>query len=218
MISHRLQQILDWVQAQTIADIGCDHAYIAAQAILEGRAQKAYACDVAAGPLEHARQTITMLKLEEQVIPLLMDGIEQLPADTGQIIMAGMGGHLMMDILEAGRDQIPPHASLLLSPHKDAPALRQYLYEHGFVIEKERTIQEGRHFYPLMAARFGQSQLDFVQRELGVNPEASLARQAYLQDYDQRLARIPAQSAAFEKAGRIRQAIAAQLKDKDPGS
>ena len=75
MISKRLMAIVDWIEGSCLADIGCDHAYVACQAVLEHRVVKAYACDIAQGPLDNARQTIQSNHLENQVFCLLTDGM-----------------------------------------------------------------------------------------------------------------------------------------------
>ena len=60
--SNRIQEILEWVNGECIADIGCDHAYVVCNAILNHQSKKGYACDVAQGPLDNAKKTIDILK------------------------------------------------------------------------------------------------------------------------------------------------------------
>ena len=67
MINKRLGAIVDWIDGQVLADVGCDHAYVAVQAILKGKVKKSYACDVARLPLEHAQTTIDQYEVGNQV-------------------------------------------------------------------------------------------------------------------------------------------------------
>ena len=93
--SLRLDAIYAWVDGNVVADIGCDHGYIPLWCV-QDKGIKAYACDVASKPLERAR---ALFKQEEADIPcLLMDGIEGLPGDVDQIVIAGMGGQLIEHI------------------------------------------------------------------------------------------------------------------------
>ena len=86
--SLRLDAIYAWVDGNVVADIGCDHGYIPLWCV-QDKGIKAYACDVASKPLERAR---ALFKQEEADIPcLLMDGIEGLPGDVDQIVIAGNG-------------------------------------------------------------------------------------------------------------------------------
>lgn len=146
--SSRLTEILEWVNGPVIADIGCDHAYVCVNAILRQKANKAYACDVALGPLNNAKSTIEEYHVENQVIPCLLDGIQGLNKDVNQIIICGMGGKLIIDILDKG--DIQENQRLLLSPHKDVYALRKYLLEHQYEIVREKMIKDGNHFYPIL--------------------------------------------------------------------
>ena len=146
--SNRIQKILSWVNGDVIADIGCDHAYVSVNAILNGQSKKAYACDIGLGPLKNAKKTIVDYHVKDKVIPCLLDGIQGLNKDVNQIIICGMGGKLIRDILIHG--DLDKGVRLLLSCHKDEHALRSYLRENKIHIVKERMIHDGNHFYPLM--------------------------------------------------------------------
>lgn len=189
-MSHRLASILDWVQTPVLADVGCDHAQIAVQAVISGRANRAYAMDVAAGPLENARGNIRKHHLEGQVIPILSRGLEHLPADTRQIVIAGMGGTLVCQILEEGKEKLNGSVQLILSVHKDAPLLRRWLLENGFAIRREKMILEGGHYYPLLQAEKGAQQADAVQLELGVAMEEDAIFARWLDFLEEKYRRI----------------------------
>ncbi len=146
--SDRLNEILEWVNGPIIADIGCDHAYVSVNAILQNRAIKAYACDISPGPLENAKSTIHEYRVEDKVIPCLLDGIQGMECDVNQIIVCGMGGKLIVDILDKGNVII--NQRLLLSPHKNSYALRMYLLNHNYQIVREKMVKDGNHFYPIL--------------------------------------------------------------------
>lgn len=150
-LSKRLQAILSWVQGTCLADIGCDHAYLACAAILEGKVKKAYACDIAEGPLAHAKTTISQYGLENEVSCLLMNGISKLPQEVDCVVIAGMGSQTVIDILTQGKEYIQPTTRFVVSVHKDIEMLRKYLSDHHFYIEKERIVQDGQHFYPILS-------------------------------------------------------------------
>ena len=146
--SSRIQEILEWVNGECIADIGCDHAYVVCNAILNHQSKKGYACDVAQGPLNNAKKTIVDNHLSDLVTCRLLDGIQGLESDVDQIIICGMGGKLIMDILSKGKLYLG--LRLLLSSHKDDYALRKYLMENKIHIVREKIIYDNNHYYPIL--------------------------------------------------------------------
>lgn len=165
-LSRRLQAIYDWIDGEVIADVGCDHGYIAFM-VYEQKGKKVYACDVAEKPLKRAQ---TFFKAQNALIDgLLMDGIQGLPADVDQVVIAGMGGQLICSILEQGKEDLKMVESLILSPHKNAKELREYLVRSGFAIIKERVVKEGNHFYPILYVKKGPSTLTLSEALYGKN-------------------------------------------------
>lgn len=150
-LSKRLNILAQEVEGPVLADIGCDHGFVCIQALLNCKVQKAYACDLREGPLESARANVAQAGLSDRIFCRLRNGIEGLEDDVNQILIAGMGGTQIEQILAAS--PLPDRvSSLLLSPHKDTEHLRQWLCDHGFTIVRERMIQDG-HFYPLLYVR-----------------------------------------------------------------
>lgn len=163
-LSVRLQAIYDWLDGQVIADIGCDHGYIPLRFVQETQ-KKAYACDVAEKPLERAARLFEQEGVS--IDCLLMDGIETLPDDVDQLVIAGMGGALMCQILKKELARAQQCESMILSPHKDAPLLRTFLTENGFEIVRERVVFEAGHYYPILYVVSGQQRLETREIYLG---------------------------------------------------
>lgn len=84
----------------------------------------------------------------------LSDGLQGIPPDAADtIIMAGMGGDLMVRILEAAPWVCDARYTLILQPQSAGQALRQYLAEHSFVIEREALARDGHFFYTVLRAK-----------------------------------------------------------------
>ena len=175
--SLRLEKIISLIDQGVIADIGCDHALVCLGAILQKKAHKAYACDLRKGPLHQAALNVQAHGLQDQIVLRLQDGIQDLPSDVQEVIIAGMGGKLMIDILSIG---IPNHVNtLLLAPHKDLKALRTFLIEQGFGLE-EWMVHE-QHFYPILKAT---RQKDFQETRLFDEESLGLGYNVHIdQDY-----------------------------------
>lgn len=147
--SLRLSKIITLIDQSVIADIGCDHALVCLGAIEQKKATKAYACDLRPGPLKQALSNIEAHGLKEKIFVRLQNGIQNLPLDVEEIIICGMGGKLIIDILSW---PIPSQVNtLLLSPHKDVKALRLFLINQGWHILQEWMVKDG-HFYPILKA------------------------------------------------------------------
>lgn len=149
-ISTRLQKILSLVNGTVLADIGCDHAYVAVNSVLSGKVNKAYACDIAEGPLLHAKATVEKYHVEGQVILRLQNGIENLPQDVDSVVIAGMGALTVIDILEKGKSFVQNHCQFILSVHKDEDKLRAFLTENGYYINEEYIVLDDHHYYPIL--------------------------------------------------------------------
>lgn len=143
-ISKRLKTIASLADEPVVADIGCDHALVCIEAVLNGKVKKAYACDLRPGPLRQAQANIEANGLTDQIEVRLQDGITDLPAHTRQIIIAGMGGKLIEQILSSLLPQ--DTQSLLLSAHKDVEHLRAFLLEKGWKIDQEWTVFDQRYY------------------------------------------------------------------------
>ena len=191
--SKRLKTIIQCIDQPVIADVGCDHAYVAVEAVLESRAKKAYACDVAKGPLQRAKRTIDQYGVMQQVHCILMNGIESLPDDVEEIVIAGMGASTIVEILKQGK--VKPNQTLLLSPHKDVSLLRKYLMEHAYEIVEEHLVQEDLHFYPILKVRRSQQTLTQTEIYYGHNVRENEDYRQFIQyewnKWNQLISRIP---------------------------
>ena len=137
MITPRLQMIIDLVGEKTIADIGTDHAYIPIKLASMGIIEKAIATDKNEGPLKIAEENVIKYGLLKKIDLRLGEGLD--PLDEGEcelVIIAGMGGKLIGDIIE---DNLCKSKSFkfLLQPMNAQAELRKRLINMGFKITKE---------------------------------------------------------------------------------
>ena len=138
-----------------IADVGCDHAYITTEALRLGKATFSVASDIRPGPLSKARDNIAEAGCTGKVKLLLadgLDGIEEYAPD--DIIIAGMGGELIADIIERAPFVKNKNIRLILQPMTSQDKLRAYLCSSGFEITKELLPVERSHIYQVIEARY----------------------------------------------------------------
>ena len=159
LLSKRLLAASQMTQkVHTIADIGTDHAYLPVYLLKEGKASFAICCDINKGPLQRAEKTIQDNNLTEKVSLRLGSGLD--PLRTGEaetVFICGMGGSLIIDILEAGREKALSAKNLVLQPQNDIPKVRKYLTENGFVIEGEKMVFDGGFYYTILSVKQGVS-------------------------------------------------------------
>lgn len=156
-LSDRLEMVVSFVKpVKVVADVGTDHGYVPMELVRRGMARKALAMDVKKGPLLKAEEHIRMAGLEAQVETRLSDGLLKLtPGEAETVIIAGMGGELMIHILEQGRHMWDSVGQWVLSPHSEINKVRRWLWENGFEIEKEAMVFEEGKYYTAMDVRPG---------------------------------------------------------------
>ena len=157
MLTNRLKCILKYAGAETAADIGTDHAYIPIELIKRGMAKRVIASDVNKGPLEIAAANIRQEGFSDKIETRLGSGLSVLKkGEAGQIIIAGMGGELIQNIIEADKETALS-AELLLQPMNSQYELRKYLMSNGFVIQSEDIAVEGFKVYNIMVVKKGEA-------------------------------------------------------------
>lgn len=138
-----------------LADIGTDHGYIPVSLLLEGRVKRAVAADIGAPPLDHARRTAARYGVGERLDFRLGDGLTVLsPGEADVIVVAGMGGDAITEILSAAPwSRAGP--LLLLQPMSKAEALRAWLPLNGYQVLREELVQDKGVLYPILSVRGG---------------------------------------------------------------
>lgn len=155
-----------------VADIGTDHAYLPIELVKNGKIDFAIASDVAAGPLENAKTDIAEAGLSAQIETRLGNGLEtvthQDQIDT--VVIAGMGGKLMVDILDAAWSKEYQFDTLVLEPNIGEAGVRNWLMMHNYQIMDERLIAEAGHTYELIKAKLTDTKHDLTEKEIFFGP------------------------------------------------
>ena len=157
MISKRLQHIVDIVTYfDTIADIGCDHGYVCIELIKNKKVKKAIASDISYPSLKKTIDYVKENNIEDKIETRVGNGLEILSTDeVDAVIIAGMGGVLISDILKNNyvAKFVEKDPLLILQPVQQAKDLRYYLYENKFEIVDEDFILDMGKYYNLIVAK-----------------------------------------------------------------
>lgn len=145
---------------KNLVDIGTDHAYIPIYCVKTQRAENAVASDVKEGPVKIATQNIKKYGLENKISTLISNGFDNVEKNSFDMaVIAGMGGLLINDILEKGKDKISYDATIILQPMLAVCEVRRYLSENGFVITKECLAKEEDKIYNILVCTKGNEAL-----------------------------------------------------------
>lgn len=151
-LSRRLETVISFVETGSkIADVGTDHGYVPIALVERGIASRGVAMDVRVGPLERAKEHIGQHGMEQMIETRLSDGVEKLEAgEADTVIAAGMGGELVIHILEDGKRLWGDVRHWILSPQSEIEKVRSFLGENGFLIDREDMVEEDGKYYTVM--------------------------------------------------------------------
>lgn len=158
-ISQRLKTLAEQVpQGSTVADIGCDHAYLSGYLVQTGRARFVVAGEANRGPYETAVRQVTDQGLLEKIDVRYGDGLEVIrPGEVNVICIAGMGGALIESILQRGEQKLAGVQRLILQPNVGAPTLRKWMLVNGWELIDEEIMEEDGQIYEILVAERGEA-------------------------------------------------------------
>lgn len=177
-----------------LCDVGTDHAYLPIWLLKSGKVPQAVACDLREGPLAAAAANARRYQVEDRLALRLSDGLRAVAPEEGDdLVLAGMGGELILRIVGETPWLRDPAKRLVLQPMRSAPDLRRGLAGLGFQVLEEWAAQEGGRVYTAFSAQFvgGPLETDPLYPYIGKlrpgAPEASRYAENVLRDLAGRL-------------------------------
>lgn len=154
VLTPRLKAIVDNViPCNSAVDVGCDHAQVGIYLAQVGKVKNVTVSDINEGPIERARVAVREAGFQDKITCVKTDGLDEIaPCDT--VIIAGMGGELIRDIL-ARAEWTKNSCRLILQPMSMGDVLRKYLFENGYKILKESIAIENERVYAIIVATGG---------------------------------------------------------------
>ena len=129
----------------------------------------AIAGEVVKGPYESALANVSASGFQDKIEVRLANGLAAFePSDAvTTITICGMGGRLIADILDAGKDKLKGVDRLILQPNNREDDLRTWLMENGFEIIAESIMTENGKYYEIMVAETGHMSLSDKEVRFG---------------------------------------------------
>lgn len=185
-LSKRLNSIIRHIeQTEVLADIGTDHGYIPIYSIKNDLCKKAIAVDINKDPLDRARLNAVIEGVDEEIEFRLADGIKGLKKEEANVVViAGMGGNLIRDILEESIETVEKFDYLVLQPAQNPEILREYLYTNDYEVIKEDLCYDEEIYYEVFKVRrkSGESTvLDSLYYE--ISPKLLMEKHPLMKDY-----------------------------------
>lgn len=173
-INKRLTKVSEYLNHNKLADIGSDHAYLPIYAIQNNLVKEAIAGEVVKGPFLAAQKNTELHGLSKSIEIKLGDGLEVINDTVDVITICGMGGPLIAQILDEGKEELTHYPDLILQANIHALPIRQVLQKLGYGIETEQLIKDKKHIYEIIVAKKGKMQLN--ENELNFGPKLMLEK------------------------------------------
>ncbi|MEG0979178.1 MAG: class I SAM-dependent methyltransferase [Oscillospiraceae bacterium] len=154
----RLKMTADMVrEGVVVADIGTDHAYLPAYLLLNHKVVGAVAADLREMPLKNAKETLMTYGLIDKIPLVLSNGLDNLDADCADdIVIAGMGGIIIAEILGRCPWIFDSNKRLIIQPMSHAEDVRRFFVQNGFeIIKEDASFDSGRTYIALNAVFTG---------------------------------------------------------------
>lgn len=160
-LSDRLMKIAGFVKEDTsVLDIGTDHGYIPIYLVKRGISKKVIASDISLKTLNNTVERIKSRSLDKSISCRLGNGLEVIqPFEVDGVIIAGMGGILIQEILEKNKTITDSIDYFIFQPMVASKELRKYLIKNNFKIIDEKLSKENNKFYEIIYVKKGKDEL-----------------------------------------------------------
>ncbi|HET7616843.1 MAG TPA: tRNA (adenine(22)-N(1))-methyltransferase TrmK [Bacillales bacterium] len=164
-LSMRLLKVAEALpEGRVIADIGSDHAYLPCYLCGNGKIPAAIAGEVSDGPFLSALSQVKQLNLTDRISVRKGNGLQVLESgEVEVIVIAGMGGKLISEILESGKEKLLGVSRLVLQPNVDSESVRRWLIAHDWQLRSESILEEDGHIYEILSAEPGKGWLPYEE-------------------------------------------------------
>ena len=173
-INNRLKTISNYIEDNSnIIDVGCDHSLLGIYLCLNKNNIKVIASDINKNPLIKAKENIEKYNLNNQIKIKLGNGITTIEDNTDTIVISGMGGKTIIDILN-NPNRLRNIKKIILSPNNDIDLVRKHLVKLGFYISKEELVKERDIIYTIIEFEKGKKR--YVKKDFLYGPLLSKQR------------------------------------------
>lgn len=163
-LDERLTTIANLVDYGTVADVGCDHGKLGYYLLGTDRASKVIATDISAPSLAKASELAKENGVSELMQTRLGNGLDVVGSEeVDTVIVAGLGGDVIANILDVARAQDKTFSHFILSPNTHAERVRESILQCGHTIVYDEIMECAGKTYTIIKTQIGKSELDEKQ-------------------------------------------------------
>ena len=167
-LSKRLSSIYNLTPKGIAIDVGADHGQLIISLVENGVAHHGYAVENKKGPYERMVKAINASKVKDKIIPIFSSGIHEMPKEVETVIIAGMGGNTIVNILKDDIEKLNGVKTILIDSHGAFSFVRQEIINMGFIIDDEDILVEDDIYYEIM--RFKRGSLTYSEDDYFFGP------------------------------------------------
>lgn len=169
-INNRLKKVSEYIlDDSNIIDVGCDHALLSIYLIQNKKNISVIASDINEGPLKKAKENIKKFDLSNKIKVKQGYGIDTIEDNIDTIVISGLGGLTILDILFNGKDKLNNIKKIVLSPNNEFYKIRKEVIKLGYIIEKEEYFNDKNITYLIISFIKGQHKYSKKELIYGTN-------------------------------------------------
>ena len=155
-LTPRLAAVASLVEAcDAVADIGTDHGFLPTYLVQNNICKHAVASDINEGPLKSSVRTAQAYSVTDMLEFICAPGLDGVkPGSVDTVVIAGMGGETIVDILKAASWVKEYKTKLVLQPQSKFELFENYLNENGFSVEKAVLVKDAGRLYIAFAVQY----------------------------------------------------------------
>ncbi len=186
LLNKRLETLSAFIEPNdTVLDIGCDHGLLGIYLTINKNI-KVISSDINKKPLEKAKENIKKFNLVDKIETRLGDGLETMSDNINTIVISGMGGLNIINILKDIK-KYPNVKKLVLSPNSDFKEMRYSITNLGFKINKETMVIDHSKYYLISEFIIGNEDIDYYFGKLDLNNETVKKYYQYIYNTNKRI-------------------------------
>lgn len=150
-LSKRLLSIANLVDDNSkVVDIGCDHGLVSIYLAMNKQNISIIASDINQNALDNAIKNINKYHLEDKIKVCLSNGLDNINDEIDTIIISGMGGHTIIDILTNNQEKLNTVNNIIIQSNNDIEYVRRKIVKLGYYISKEKLILDKNIYYTVI--------------------------------------------------------------------
>ena len=156
-LSKRLSSIYNLTPMGIAIDVGADHGQLIISLVENSIAKRGYAVENKKGPYERMVKAINASKVKDKITPIFSSGIHKMPKEVETVIIAGMGGNTIINILKDDIEKLDGVKTILIDSHGAFSFVRKEIVAMGFIIDDEDILIEDDIYYEIMRFKKGEA-------------------------------------------------------------